>query len=68
MTALSSRYALATVTELTPLSSIYLHAREERGQDIADGIEDMVQKAAKKAKKKGKKGHAGGTKPEKGRK
>lgn len=54
----------------TRAALIYLHAREERGQDIADGIEAMVKKAAKKAKKKArkKKGHAGGTKPGKGKK
>ncbi len=36
----------------TSAALIYLHAREERGQDIADGIEDMVKKAKKKARKK----------------
>ena len=61
----------------TRAALIYLHAREERGQAIADGIEEMVQKAARKAKKKarkkkgtkghgeGKKGHVGGTKARK---
>jgi hypothetical protein len=42
---------------------IYLHAREERGKEIADGIEKMVRKASKKRKK----GHAGGTKAGKGK-
>jgi integrase len=43
----------------TRAALIYLHAREERGQEIAEGIEKMVRKAKKKARKK--KGHAGGT-------
>jgi integrase len=51
----------------TRAALIYLHAREERGHAIAEGIDQMVSrttaKANKKIKKKGKKGHAKGTKP-----
>jgi integrase len=36
----------------TRAALVYLHAREERGKDIARGMDDMVKKARKKAKKK----------------
>ena len=56
----------------TRAALIYLHAREERGHDIAKGIDQMVSrttaKASKKTKKKGKKGHAGGTTKSDGKK
>ena len=37
---------------------VYLHAREERGQSIADGMNAMVRKAQKKAAKKARKKEA----------
>lgn len=46
----------------TRAALIYLHAREERGKEIASGIDAMVKKATKKPSKKAKKGHAKGTK------
>ncbi|MCE7011515.1 site-specific integrase [Kibdelosporangium philippinense] len=48
----------------TRAALIYLHAREERGQEIAAGIDQMVSRTkAKASKKTKKKGHARGTKP-----
>jgi integrase len=38
----------------TRAALVYLHAREERGKDIARGMDDMVKKVRKKAKKKSK--------------
>lgn len=50
---------------------IYLHAREQRGQAIADGIDAMVSKATRKPRRKGtagEKGHARGTRRTGGKK
>lgn len=48
----------------TRAALIYLHAREQRGQAIAAGIDAMVSKATRKPRRKGttgEKGHARGT-------
>jgi integrase len=52
----------------TRAALIYLHAREERGQTIASGIDSMVKKAARTPRTKGTKGHARGTRRGQGRK